>query len=325
MLLTARLLGLGALLVLCHLPQAIAQDWPRQTVTFVVPYEPGGGNDAGTRFLAEKLGQQLKQTFVVVNRAGMSGISGSQYVSDMKPDGYTLLEAADTETSAPFILPNVTFDLERDLTPISKIGSTPFVWTINPKAPANNPKELLDFIKQHPTQFRWGVGGIGTPGDLAIEKINRAAGINPMKVPYKGNGPAVIALLSGEVDGMLASPPAVQSLVEAGKLKTVAVVSLKPLESFPGVPTLASFGFPGLEAGSWFGIWGPKGMPQELVMRIQTAIANAMADPDLQKKFAGAGIFVDVSKSPSEFAAYIRSNLESNRTLIRELKLNAAP
>ena len=316
------LLGCAAALCLFTGGTAVAQDYPNKTVKFVVPYEPGGGNDLGTRLLAQKLGEQLKQTFVVENRAGISGISGATYVSEQKPDGYTLLEAADTQTSAPYLLPNVTLDPEKDLVPITKIGFTPFIWVVHPSVPAKDPKELIALIKKEPESYRWGMGGIGTPGHLAIEKLDRTAGINPLRVPYKGNGPAVTALMSGEVNGMLASPPSVSELVQGGKLRVIGVATAQPLESFPGVPTVASFGFPGFEASSWFGIWGPKGMPQDLVKKIHGQIGAAMADPELQKKFISAGILVSVSKTPEEFAAFVKSEITSNKTLIKELNIH---
>ena len=300
---------------------AAAQDYPNQTVQIVVPYDAGGGVDSSARMLAKKLTDELKRQFVVINKPGISGILGSQFVSESKPDGYTLLFAADTTTSAPFTMKGLTIDLAHDITPISKVVVAPFILVVNAKVPATNVKELVEYAKQHPADFRWGVGGIGTPGHLAVERFEKVTGIKADKIPYAGEAGGVTAILGGEVSAMLVSTVASRALVGSDKVRLMAILTANASPSFPTVPTLGSAGYPGFEAASWYGMWGPKGISPALVNKIHDLLAVAAAEDEFKEFVAKSGLSVDVSKSSPEFATYVTGLFTSNEALIKSLNL----
>jgi tripartite-type tricarboxylate transporter receptor subunit TctC len=294
-------------------------DYPDRTVRVVVTVQAGGTADATARYLAKQLSAQLKQPYVVENKPGISGIVAVEDVSNAKADGYTLLYAADVLAIAPSSIPNLSINVERDLTPITLVGAAPFVFVVNPRIPVKTPTELVAYIKSHPGGFRWGIGGVGTAGQLAIARFSKLAGINALQVPYKGNAPATLATLSGEVDGSVALYTTVKPLIDSGNLVVLGVASAEPVNGMPGVPTIASFGFPGYEALSWFGVWGPKNMPPELAAQVRNQVANALATPELKNEFARAGFAVTVSDNPAAFAAYFKSELSKDKMILQQL------
>lgn len=319
---TLPLMGVCLGLVLTHSLSAVAGAYPSRAVRLVVTVEAGGAADATARYLAKELAAQFKQPYVIENRPGVSGLVAVERVASAKPDGYTLLYAADTVAIAPFLVAGrQPVDVESDITPITLVGVAPFIFVVNPRIPVKAPTELVAYIKEHPGGFRWGVGGIGAPGQLAIERFSKLAGISALEVPYKGNGPAAIATLSGEVDGMVALSTSVKPLIDAGKLVGLGVASAEPVDNMPGLPTIASFGFPGYDAFTWFGLWGPKNMPAELAKQIRDQVAEAITAPDLQSEFAATGFMLKISNDPSDFAAYFKSELEKDGTVLKELNV----
>jgi tripartite-type tricarboxylate transporter receptor subunit TctC len=303
---------------------ALADDYPDRTVQLVVTVEPGGTADATARYLAKEMSSQLKQPYVVENKPGGAGIVAAENVSNARPDGYTLLYAADAMAIVPSSMPNLSIDLQQDLTPITLVGVAPFVMVVNPSIPVKNPKELVAYIKQHPGKFRWGVGGIGTAGQFAIARFSQMAGINALQVPYKGSAPATLATLSGEVDGTVALYTTVKALIAAGKLTALGVASPGTSDNLTGLPTIASFGFPGYQALSWFGVWGPKNMSADQAQQIHDQVLAALTAPELQKQFAQAGITVTLSKNPAEFAAYFQSETQKDGAIVRQIKAENA-
>jgi tripartite-type tricarboxylate transporter receptor subunit TctC len=319
--LSARIVGFCLAVVFAQSASALADDYPSRPVRLVTTVEAGGMADATARYLSKQLSAQLKQPYVVENRPGISGIVAVERVSNAKADGYTLLYAADTLAIAPSLLPNLSVDIEKDITPVTLVGGAPFVFVVNPRIPVKTPNELVDYIKQHPGGFRWGIGGLGTPGQMAIERFSKLAGIHALEVPYKGTAPSVTAALSGEVDGTVGLYTAVKPLIDSGKLIALGVASAKPMDSMPGIPTIASFGYPGYEALSWFGIWGAKDMPAELAVQIRNQVAEALKSPELIQEFTRIGLTVTVSNSPSEFAAYFKSELDRDSEILKQLNL----
>jgi tripartite-type tricarboxylate transporter receptor subunit TctC len=306
-------------LIVAQLAPAAADDYPARTVQLVVTVEPGGTADATARYLAKQLSDQLKQPYVVENKPGGAGIVAAENVSNARPDGYTLLYAADAMAIVPSSMPDLSINLQQDLTPITLVGVAPFVMVVNPRIPVKNPNELVAYIKQHPGGFRWGVGGIGTAGQFAIARFSQMAGINAMQVPYKGSAPATLATLSGEVDGTVALYTTVKALIAAGKLTALGIASPGAVDNMTGLPTIASFGFPGYKALSWFGIWGPKNMPADLAMQIRNQVASALTTPELKQAFANAGLTVTLSKNPTEFAAYFQTETQKDGEILRQI------
>ena len=317
----ARIATILAIFSPCLTGAALAEDYPVRQVKLVVPYDAGGGVDLSARYLAQQLSDQLKQSFIVENRPGVSGISGSQYVADAKADGYTLLYAGDAQAIAPFLLPNLTIDMERDLSPIAMVAYSPFLLVANPKIPATNLRDLVAYVKQHPSEFRWGTAGIGSPDHLALERFDKLAGINPDRIPYKGSAPSNVATLSGEVSAKMAPAASLKSYVDSGQLRGLGVTSLQRIEIMPDMPTFAEQGFTGFEASTWYAIWGPKGMPPALAEQIRAEVAKAFATPELRQKINTAGLTISVSKSPAEFGAFFKSELARNGALIKQLNI----
>jgi tripartite-type tricarboxylate transporter receptor subunit TctC len=311
--------GLCLQLLLTIFAVAHAENYPSRPVRLVVTVEAGGTADTTARYLAKQLSNQLQQAYVVVNKPGISGVVAVENVSTSKPDGYTLLYAADVLAIAPSSIPDLSVDMQRDLTPITLVGIAPFVFVVNPRIPVKTPQELVAYIKRHPGGFRWGIGGPGTAGQLAIERFSKLAGINALEVPYKGNAPATMATLSGEVDGTAALYTTVKALVESGDLTVLGVAAPAAVSTMPGVPTIASSGFQGYEAESWFGVWGPKDMPAELATKIRGQFAEALETPELRDEYGHAGFVVTISKDPAEFASFFKSEMAKDKAILAGL------
>lgn len=299
---------------------AFSQDYPNRVITMVVNAAPGGGIDVLSRLVSQRLSEDLKQNVIVTNKDGASGILGARFVSTSKPDGYTLLFGSSELVVSPFLTPDNSFDLSKEVTPISRVAYSPFVMAINPKISANNPRELVEYIKQHEKEFRWGIPGIGTPANLGTRQFNKLGNVNPDIVPYASTAPQMVGVMSGEVSGGLVSAGAAKANVESGKLKGLAVTSLETSDFLPGVPTVASFGFPGYDVSVWYGIWGPKDMPPALVKSIHQAVLKALDDQNLKDKIKANGTIISASSSPTEFAAYVDGQLKTNAPLIRDMQ-----
>ncbi|HTH98236.1 MAG TPA: tripartite tricarboxylate transporter substrate binding protein, partial [Stellaceae bacterium] len=215
----AHVLGLCAALGVAGIHAASAADYPTRTIQIVVPYAAGGGVDLTARVVAQQMSEDTGQSVVVINKPGASGVVGSQFVSSAKPDGYTLLLASGvTEATAPFILGQTSFDLMRDLTPVAEVAYGSEIVVVNPKFPAKTFGDLVTYIKQHPTTFRWGVGGLGTLEHLTITALDQRLGVKPVVAPYNGVAPATVATISGEINATLLPLAGAKGNLEAGTL-----------------------------------------------------------------------------------------------------------
>jgi tripartite-type tricarboxylate transporter receptor subunit TctC len=308
---------LFAALIPCRPLPAFAQVYPDHPVRIIVPYAAGGGVDIAARLLTQQLTEQLRQTFLVEDRPGGTGVVGSQVVAGARPDGYTLLYAATAEAIIPSLAGGVSFDVERELTPITLVVSTPFVMVINPKIPANTPSELVAYIKQHPDGFRWGLGGLGSPDHMAIAQFDQQAGIHPLTVPYQGGGPAIVATLSGEVDGIMDPPSLVKSYVASGQLRGLGISSAAASPVMPEMPPIAGAGYPGYQSATWYGLWGPKAMPKQLALAIRQFVVAAMAAPAFRDRLLATAL-VPEGSDPDAFAAYFKTEIEKYRRLIKD-------
>lgn len=313
---TRRLLViLVAAFALMPMSAAVAETYPTRTVQIIEPTPPGGGADLVARLLAQFLSDQSNGHFVVVNKPGAGGLVGAREVADAKPDGYTLLLAASAMTMAPYLTPTMTIDVEHDLSPITEVASGPFVMVVNPSIPVKNPRELVAYAKAHPNTFRWG-GTLGSPDLFSVAQFDNAAGIKPLIVPFNGDGPARVSLLGGELSAMIIVPTLVKGDVQAGKLRALAVTTSSTIDFMPGIPTVASFGYPGFESTLWYGLWGPKGMSSALATRIHDVVSKVIADPGFQAKLHVNGLTAVDSKSPQAFAVYVHSEVKKNLAII---------
>ena len=244
---------------LCLPFAAHAQTYPSKVVRIVVPYPPGGTVDAVARVIAQRLSESLGQQFIVDNRPGASGTIGSTAVAKSPADGYTLLVQASTFVASPLLMGNVPYDVERDFTPITNLGSVPLVVTAYPGTPARNLKEFLVAIKADPKKYVFGTSAVGSASHLAEEAIKYEAKVDFTIVPYKGTSPALTDVMGGHISAMVDALPSTMPHVKSGKLKAMAVTTAKRVPALPDVPTVAESGLDGFEMVSWYGLWAPAG------------------------------------------------------------------
>jgi tripartite-type tricarboxylate transporter receptor subunit TctC len=289
----------------------------------VVPYPPGGSVDGVARILAQKLSETMHGTFIVENRAGgVGGIVGANYVAKAKPDGYTLLLTASIHVVTPFLHKEMPYDVVSDFTPISLIASGPLIVSTAPDVPAKSLKELFDLVRKDPSKYTFATSSFGSAGHLALELLKREANVNTPVIAYRGAGPALNDLMGGQVqlmaDPMLSSLP----LAGAGKIKGLAITSLKRVSIAPQIPTVEESGMKPLEFASWYGLWGPKDMPADLVAKIQAEAAKVINEPDVKEKLAKLG-FEPIGSSSDRFAAYIKDEMARYQAIIKDADIKA--
>ncbi len=300
---------------------ASAQGYPGRPVRMVVPYPPGGTVDVVARFVAQRLTEQTGQQFVVDNRAGANGTLGSDLVAKAIPDGYTLLVQASIFVANPLFLPSVPYDVQKDFTPVSNIGSVPLLVTAHPSVPAANLREFIALVKSDSKKYSFATSGLGSAGHLSEETIKRQAGIPDLLiVPYKGSGPALADLVGGQVSSMIDPLPSSYPLVKGGKLKPLAVTSSKRVPFMPNVPTVAESGLPGFEMVSWYGLWGPPGLPREISARLVVEVAKAVRSPQAAERLGDQG-FEASGAGPEQFAPYIRDEIARYAKIIKEANI----
>lgn len=297
---------------------ASADTYPSRTVSLVVPYPAGGSVDGVARILAQKLGEVANATFIVENRAGgAGGTVGANTVAKASPDGYTLLLTASIHVTTPFLFKNIPYDVVKDFTPISLVASGPLVVSTAPNVPANNLKEFFDLVRKSPEKYTFATSGFGSAGHLAVELLKRRAGINTLVIAYKGAGPMLNDIMSGQIqliaDPMLSSLP----LAQSKKIKALAITSLKRVDSAPEIPTVQESGMEPLDFESWYGLWGPKNMPADLVANIQQKTVEALKDPVVKKRLATLG-FEAKSSTPEEFAKFIDKEMATYSKIITD-------
>jgi len=282
----------------------LAQVYPTRPVRLIAASAPGGTSDILARLLAQQLTTDLGQTFVVENRAGASGIIGTDLVAKAPPDGYTLLLIQPSLTINPHIFAKVPHDAIRDFAPISLVVDVPQSVTVHPSVPARSVKDLIALAKANPGKITNGSPGQGTHPHLTSEQFQQAAGIKLQQVVYKGVGPAFIALVSGEVGVVFSAVSSATPYIRSGKIRAIGVTSLKRVSTLPDVPTVAET-LPGFESSQWFGVLAPAGTPRPIIERLHQAITSASRTPDLKEKFAAMAM-VAVNSTPEEFAKVIR-------------------
>jgi tripartite-type tricarboxylate transporter receptor subunit TctC len=282
----------------------LAQMYPTRPVRLIAASAPGGTSDILARLLAQQLTADLGQTFVVDNRAGASGIIGTDLVAKAAPDGYTLLLIQPSLTINPHIFAKVPYDAVRDFAPISLVVDVPQAVSVHPSVAAKSIKELIALAAADPGKLTNGSPGQGTHPHLTSERFQQAAGIKLQQVVYKGVGPAFIGLVSGEVAVVFSAVSSATPYIKSGKIRAIGVTSLKRLSTLPDVPTVAET-LPGFEGSQWFGVLAPARTPRAIVERLHQAIANASRTPDMKENFASMGMESVVS-TPEAFAKVIR-------------------
>jgi tripartite-type tricarboxylate transporter receptor subunit TctC len=306
---------LAALALAAASTAGFAQTWPSRPVRMVIPFPPGGTLDTIGRLLAQKLGEQTGQTFIVENRAGGNGIIGADLVSKAPADGYTLLFNASTFTTAPMTMKAVPYEVVKDFTPVALVAKAPLSVAINKNLPITDVNSLIAYAKAHPGKMTFAVGSIGSAGHLSTELLKRAGGLDYLIVPYKGTAPAFQDLIGGQIDGFI--DPILGSLQyhKSGMLRVVAVTSATRATSLPNVPTVGE-SIPGYEFYSWYGLWGPAKLPAAITQRLNAEVNKALAT-DMRETLSAQGLLLTPG-SVDDFVKFQATDMARSKKIIVE-------
>ena len=298
-------------------PQLAAQGYPSKPVKLEVGAPPGGGTDIVARMLGDKLGESMKQSFVVDNRPGASNTIAADFTAKSPPDGYTLLVATTTGQAIAPNLMKLNFDTLKDLTPVALVMVVPNVLVVGPAVTAKDVRELVAQMKAKPDSFNYASSGAGSTQHLAGEAFKKVAGVQMTHIPYKGSSQAHADLLGGQAQLMFDTTSSAIGQIKGGKLRALAVTSARRSPELPDVPTLAEAGFPGMEMTTWYGVFAPAATPKEVVAKLHDEIMATLKNPDVQKRISGlAG--EPGTMTIAEFAALNRADYERYGKLIRE-------
>lgn len=286
---------------------AQAQLYPAKPIRLIVPFVPGGPTDLVARTVGHKLTEAWGQQVIVENRPGANGLTGTEVAAKSPPDGYTLLLGTNgTHGMNPSLFPRVPYDAERDFAPITRLVQQYFMLVAHPSLPARSVKELVQLARARPGELNCSAGG--SPTQLGAELFKRAAKIDMVVVPYKGNAAAVTAVMSGEVSLVFGAIALAGPQVKAGRLRALGMASPRRSQVMPEVPTIAESGLPGFEVGAWYGLLAPAGTPRAVIERVSAESARILKLPDVRERFR-ADAFDIAADTPEQFAAVIRAEL----------------
>jgi len=291
--------------------------YPSRPIRWVVATAPGGGVDATARILTPRLSEQMGQTWIVDNRAGAAGNVGVEIVARSNPDGYTLLAATSTVLTVNPSLYKMPVSIEKDLQPITTLAAAEQAVIVHPSVPAKNLNELIALAKQKPGALNYASAGTGTALHLGAELLKLRTGISMTHVPYKGGGPAAAATLNGETQVIVGTVASTIAFIQAGRLRAIASTSAQRSKLLPDVPTVAESGYPGFEAGVWFGLLGPSGLGKSVVDRLHAETLGALRQPEVSTAMSRQGLEARPN-APAEFAARIRSETLTWATVIKK-------
>lgn len=312
--------GLAGFGLASALPLAIAQDnWPSKPVAYIVPFTPGGSTDVIGRTLAQKLQDAFGQPFVVDNKPGAAGAVGATYVAKAKPDGYTLFGGTiSTHAINASLYKNLGYDPVKDFEPVSLIAMLPNVLIVDPKLGVNSVAELVALLKKDPSRRSFASSGAGTSTHLAGEMFGDMIGVPLTHIPYKGTPPAMIDVSSGQVPFMFDQMTAAVSLVQAGKLKLLAVTTGQRITLAPQLPTMIEAGVPGFEMSSWQAVYAPRGTPRPIIQKLNTEIRRILATPDVREKLGNQLGMEIVGSTPEELAAHMGREIPRWAALVKK-------
>src|SRR5215472_4394024 len=299
-----------------------AEDYPTRPIRIVVPFAAGGAADAVSRIVGKRVGDALGQTVVVEDRGGGGGMIGTELVKNADADGYTLLLGQSGPISInPGIYPKLSYDPEKDFTPVTMTTSYPYIVVVNPSLGIKTLQELVALARSKPGQLNYGTAGVGASNHLVTELFDSKAGIKMTHIPYRGTSLAVADLIAGQVQVVFADPVSALPQVSAGKLTALAVTSKDRSPVAPNLPTIAESGYPGIDAIAWHGIMAPARTPPAIVDRLNTEIVKALKDPEVIKLIEAEAIQV-VGSSPQEFADFIKRDIVLWNSVAHEAKVD---
>jgi tripartite-type tricarboxylate transporter receptor subunit TctC len=298
----------------------LAQEYPARTVIMVVPFAAGGPVDAMARLVGPRMAEGLGQPVVIENRAGASGFVGMASVAHAPPDGYTILYSPISIAIAPALYRKLSFDPEKDLTPVSQIVSTTLVLAANPKANVQTVKDLVARAKAEPGKINFGSSGVADPLQLGMEMLKTMTGTDMLPIPYKGQGPMFQALLAGEVDVAIVSMQSALAQFKNGRLRPLAITAAKRSRALPELPTMEENGLAGYDLTSWHGLFAPAATPREIVARLQREAAKAAHSAEVKQRVESTGNEV-VGSTPAEFDAKYRADIARFKKIVKDAGL----
>ena len=302
------------------LPAAHAQTYPTKPIRLIVPFPAGGATDLFARSLSQKLGERLGQSVVIDNKPGAGGTLGSDLAAKAPADGYTLLlSTTSTHSIGPNLNPKIPYDAMRDFTPISQVGNAPSIMLVPNSSPAKTVKEWIDHARQNPGRLNYASSGNGTIVQLTAELFKSQANLFVVHIPYKGTALAMPDLISGKVDVLFDSLPTGLPHVREGRLRALGVTSAKRSPLVPDLPPISDV-LPGYESSTWFGLFGPRGLPADVVTRVNTAANQVLRDPEVVEKLKNLGI-EPVGGTPAQFSAMLGTELAKWKKIIQDRKI----
>lgn len=295
---------------------ANAQTWPAKPVRLIVPFETGGGTDIQARLLAQSFQASTGKSFVVDNRSGGGGLIGAQITVGARPDGLTLLfTTATIAVNTTLMSKSMKFSAVNDLEPVSLVSSSPLILVINQKVPVKTVKELIEYARSNPTKVNAGVNTPGSTSHLSAEMLKQLAKIDPAIIPYKGGGPSMAAVVSGEVQFLFATAPTAAPQLKSGRIRALAVTTANKSPAFPDVPTMNSV-IPGFESDNWYAMFFPKKTPKEIVARMNAEIKKALSNEKVRAFYQSEGL-EPVGGSPEELAVHLRKEIDRYAKVIK--------
>jgi tripartite-type tricarboxylate transporter receptor subunit TctC len=300
---------------------AQAQTWPAKPVRVIIPFAPGGGTDIQGRLLGKKFYESMGQTFVVENRTGAAGLIGAEVAARSPADGYTILFTTASLAVNVSLYKKIAFDPLKDLQPVSWISSVPLVLVVHPSVPVKSPKELVALAKREKGKMNAAHNGSGTTSHLSIEMLKQFAGVDVTPIPYKGGGPAIAAMVSGETDFSFATALAAQPHIKSGKVRALAVTTAKRSGALPELPTMASL-YPGFESDNWYAMFFPTGTPKDVVAKLNAEIVKALKANDIRDFIVQEG-GDPVGSSPAELDAYFKREVSKYAKIIKAGNISA--
>jgi len=293
--------------------------FPMRPVRLVVGFPPGGSGDFVARTLSEALGRELGQTIVVDNRPGAGSNIATEYVARAEPDGHTILLGGNfSHAINPTLYKRVAFDPLRDFTPITRLVDLPTIIAINPALGITTLRALVDRVRVEPNRWNYSTPGNGTPSHLAGVVFGKVAGISLTHVPFRGGAPAIQAVLAGDIQLTIGTPPVVLPQSRAGRVLALSLTTRLPSPVIADVPGTEQAGLPELDIAGWWGVWGPAGLPDHVRVRLFTALTKVLTDPVVQQRLAGEGLQTQPSASPDAFDAFVRTEIPFWSAVVRE-------
>ena len=300
---------------------AQAQNWPNRSIRWISPFAPGGGADITSRAIAQRLTTTLGQQVVVDNRGGAGGMLGVELGAKSPPDGYTVtLGTIGPIAINPSLYKKMNYDAMRDLIPVSLAANALNVLVVHPSLPARNVKELVALAKSRPGQLNYGSSGPGATDHLAGELFNALTGAKMVHVPYKGGAPAMLDLVSGNVQIVFSTMSTAVGAIESKRVRALGMTGNQRFELMPELPTVAEAGLKGFEVNNWYGVFLPAGTPREIVSRLNAEVVKALAQPEVKKRLLESGI-IATSSTPEAFTTYVKSETAKWAKVISEAKI----